>query len=792
MKESKVKIISLLIIGLFVFMTILPSITGYDKALVDSIDSNGQKAFIIPRSFGEAIQINPTDEYMLLSLVNKHNYYKTCVDMVWEKSNDEVNINNTLIVDNEGNGDFTSIQDAIDAANDGDTLIVYSGRYIENIVIEKSLSLVGISEEFGSGNDSGKPVIDGNFTEIVMSVFSDDVLIEGFDIVNSNTSQELYDKNIGIYVDNAYNVQIRDCGIYNNFYGIIFVGVKNSVITKSIISDNLGHGLLVTEESDDNKISDSNFTNNGYEAGYGICLAISTGNKFEKCNVIKNAYGFGIVKFNKLFNKGVFQKNVIQQCNFIKNAYNTVFDNCFGNNWNNNFYDDWVGLKGNTLASRLPYHISRLNFDMNPASEPFNLYIEGNFSAIIKSLNSIIHPINDLPLDLSDEELEVLSYLSDSKIVGLGEATHGTKEFFQLKHRFFKYLVENYNYKVFAFECDMGESYYLNNFVTEGKGDIEQIMNEKMHFWTWHTEEVKELLVWMKEYNEQRSDIDKIYFIGVDCQYLTYQADIILHYFDETNISLSEDCVQFLNEIDQIGSNIMLYYENISLNKKREIDQNVDMLLETFEDAINELINASSAFEYQFMKQLALNIKQVNDVRYGSAQNDQINYRDLYMAENTVWTSNLFGEKTKVALWAHNGHVANLEISGSVGFHLKQDFKDEYQIIGFAFSEGSFTAVDMLLFRLTTHHIKQDPKYGSINYVFHHAKYDNFILRELDIPTNSDFDKYISQPQSFIMIGAGFNILLHRLGVFYALIDLKEMYDVVINWDITEAAVQLS
>jgi erythromycin esterase-like protein len=236
----------------------------------------------------------------------------------------------------------------------------------------------------------------------------------------------------------------------------------------------------------------------------------------------------------------------------------------------------------------------------------------------------------------------------------------------------------------------------------------------------------------------------------------------------------------------------MQYYESISLNKKREIDQNVDMLLETFEDAINELINASSAFEYQFMKQLALNIKQVNDVRYGSAQNDQINYRDLYMAENTVWASNLFGDITKVALWAHNGHVANLEISGSVGFHLKQDFNDEYQIIGFAFSEGSFTAVDMLLFRLTTHHIKQDPKYGSINYVFHHAKYDNFILRELDIPTNSDFDKYISQPQSFIMIGAGFNILLHRLGVFYALIDLKEMYDVVINWDITEAAVQLS
>ena len=57
---------------------------------------------------------------------------------------------------------------------------------------------------------------------------------------------------------------------------------------------------------------------------------------------------------------------------------------------------------------------------------------------------------------------------------------------------------------------------------------------------------------------------------------------------------------------------------------------------------------------------------------------------------------------------------------------------------------------------------------------------------------NWDFDKYISQPQSFIIIGAGFNILLHLLGGFYAQIDLKELYDVIINWDTKEAAVQFS
>jgi len=375
---------------------------------------------------------------------------------------------------------------------------------------------------------------------------------------------------------------------------------------------------------------------------------------------------------------------------------------------------------------------------------------------VIKSLDSIIHPLNSPPLELSDEDLEVLAYMSDCKIVGLGEATHGTKEFFQLKHRIFKYLVENHGFKIFAFECDMGESYYVDNFVTIGEGDIDDIMKNIMHFWTWRTEEVKELLLWMREYNEYKSDEDKIHFIGVDCQSITYQADIIINYFDKTDVLLSEDCLQFLNEIDQIGWNLTEYYSEMTLDEKEEIDQNVDILLTKIEDLRDELISASSEFEYQFIKQIALNIKQVNDVSYGYTHGAQKNYRDLYMAQNTLWTSALFGENTKVALWAHNGHVNNCRLTGAMGFHLKKELKEKYQILGFAFSFGSFTAVKIKFggFSLGANQIKRQPLFGSINYVFHYAQDENFILREIDIPVNSNFDIYISEPQEFLDIGS--------------------------------------
>ena len=409
----------------------------------------------------------------------------------------------------------------------------------------------------------------------------------------------------------------------------------------------------------------------------------------------------------------------------------------------------------------------------------------------ILSLNRIIHPLKSNPLELSDKDLDVLAYMSNCKIVGLGEATHGTKEFFQLKHRIFRYLVENHGFKIFAFECDMGESYYVDNFVIKGEGDIDYIMKNIMHFWTWRTAEVKELLIWIREYNEYKSEENKIHFIGVDCQFLTYQADIIINYFTKTNVSLPEECLKFLTEIDQIGFNISKFYSNMTLDEKKEIDQNVDILLTAFEVFRNELISNSSEFEYQFIKQLALNIKQVNDVRYGMIHNPLKNYRDLYMAQNTLWTSDLLGENTKVALWAHNAHVSNWRLSGAMGFHLKKELKEKYQILGFAFSLGSFTAIKLengTYQGLSIHHIDKEPRFGSINYLFHHAKFENFILRESDIRVISFFNRWIWMPRFFISIGAVFGCDYP----YYTLIFFKINYDVMIYWDTTTAAEQLN
>lgn len=412
-------------------------------------------------------------------------------------------------------------------------------------------------------------------------------------------------------------------------------------------------------------------------------------------------------------------------------------------------------------------------------------------SLALKTLNKIIHPLNNSPLDLKDESLDSLSYLSDSKIVGLGEATHGTKEFFQLKHRIFEYLVENHGYKIFAFECDMSESFIVDNFVTGGGGDIDYIMKEVMHFWTWKTEEVKDLLLWMKDYNKDKRDEDKIHFIGVDCQYLTYQVHAINYYFNKCNVSLPSECIPFLFEIDQIGLNLIDYYLNVSLEKKEEIDDNVDFLITKIEESKNKLISNSTEFEFKFIKRIALNIKQVNNVCYEKLNNLVAQHRDFYMAENTLWATDLFGGDTKVALWAHNGHLHNS--NGKIGYHLKKELKEDYQIIGFAFSQGNFTASKWE--DLATIHLERKPLQGSINNLLHQAKYKNFILKIGDIPKISFLNIWTWKPRGFLTIGSVYycnlSQILYNL-VYYPKIFLKRNYDVIINWDKTTAAEQLT
>ncbi len=421
--------------------------------------------------------------------------------------------------------------------------------------------------------------------------------------------------------------------------------------------------------------------------------------------------------------------------------------------------------------------------------------LSGVYAEYVQELDALIYPLNGAAPDLPDDDLQPLAYLAEAKIVGLGEATHGTKEFFQLKHRIFKYLVENHNFKVLGFECDMGESIYIDRYVCHSEGNIDSLMINKMHFWTWKTEEIRDLLEWMRTYNEDKTKEEKIHFIGFDCQHMTYQPALILDYFKNVKPEFIDEINPTLNIIMGMDNTSSLkvreYYKEMDEGEKQAISDGLENILIKLDDIEEELISKSSYFEYQRIRQLLKNIQQTNDVIFGNSHKEPL-YRDKYMAENTVWFSTLFGGNTKIAIWAHNEHIANVKTDyikeGSMGHHLKLELGKQYQIVGFSFSKGSFIAYNNNT-GLGKQTINVNPPKGSLNYIFFNAKHNNFIFNLSNIPTDLELRKWICRPRSFLTIGATFNG--HALSYYFD-ISIRYRYDAIINYDITSAAVRLT
>src|SRR5579864_1444658 len=90
--------------------------------------------------------------------------------------------------------------------------------------------------------------------------------------------------------------------------------------------------------------------------------------------------------------------------------------------------------------------------------------------------------------------------VGNARIVSLGEATHGTREFFQLKHRMMEFLANEMGFTLFSIEANMPEAYRLNDYVLTGKGDPAALI-KGMYFWTWNTEEVLDMVRWMRAFN---------------------------------------------------------------------------------------------------------------------------------------------------------------------------------------------------------------------------------------------------------------------------------------------------
>ncbi len=314
-------------------------------------------------------------------------------------------------------------------------------------------------------------------------------------------------------------------------------------------------------------------------------------------------------------------------------------------------------------------------------------------SAAVSWLAATARPFTtDAPNSGFDDLAEIGSIVGDARVVGFGEATHGTREFFRMKHRAFEYLVETKGFTHFTIEATMPESRAMDRYVTRGEGDPAKLLSD-LYFWTWNTQEVLDLVKWMREYNV-RVGAPKLRFAGFDMQYPQQSADSVRAIFNRLDPSFGARASAAVACIapgrDANGQYTATRYVTQTTTQVRAAcADSLSALAATVAARRSEWAGAMSADDLDWAQQYVTLVRQWE--RMAAASIGTIE-RDRAMAENIGWVADR-NPSARIFAWAHNAHVGRK--ANAMGSFVDQRFGTQYRTFGFTFGTGGFNAVTL-------------------------------------------------------------------------------------------------
>lgn len=323
-----------------------------------------------------------------------------------------------------------------------------------------------------------------------------------------------------------------------------------------------------------------------------------------------------------------------------------------------------------------------------------SVYLFSQVNIKIGSQETTVYPLTINKQDLAEQLLPLKDLFSSKSIIGMGEATHGSREFFEIKNGVFQWLVNNCNYRVFGIEATYGGCCYINDFVKSGEGNIDSVM-VYLDFWTWQTEEVRDLILWIKDYNAQAEQLEKISFYGFDMQNF-YSPVQYLNDYAKKYSSEQYDKIKAIS-FPILGKTELKIYQLLQ-NKKNKFEDTLRQTHQMLADWVlfnkNNIETTQSKNQFQ---DLQLCVENLGQAIKSLSVNNGSRYRDSCMAYNVLRIQEL--ENKKMFIWAHNGHINFARADNYVGNglymgeHLKKNRGDTYYAIGFVFNQGSFQAI---------------------------------------------------------------------------------------------------
>ncbi|QLG12012.1 erythromycin esterase family protein [Deinococcus sp. D7000] len=305
------------------------------------------------------------------------------------------------------------------------------------------------------------------------------------------------------------------------------------------------------------------------------------------------------------------------------------------------------------------------------------------------ALLTVARPIRSVAAGAQDGDFAWLAELArGARLIGAGEGSHGTAEHFQLKDRLFRKLVRNHGFTVFAIEADFDDGYEVDRFVRgEGPNDPDAA-TRAFDFWTWQTQEVRDLLSWMRGYNATRGEKPELRVVGIDMQDPFGSLTLL------GRLAPQNDRVRAaLAPLLALPAPTWFTLNERPAAQQAEIRAQITAL----QQAVAALPQDTP--DRAVLLHLAETVRQgATMLAVPSSDSGRTNLiRDAAMFGNTRTALDTLFPGQKAMLWAHNFHIAKVPAQGqpyvNLGQHLARALGEGYRTVGFSFGDGELRAV---------------------------------------------------------------------------------------------------
>ena len=361
---------------------------------------------------------------------------------------------------------------------------------------------------------------------------------------------------------------------------------------------------------------------------------------------------------------------------------------------------------------------------------------------LVQAIRHIAQPLDALAPDYD----ALLAHIGDARLVLLGEATHGTHEFYQERARITERLIVEHGFTAVALEADWPDAYRVNRYV-RGEGadhDAEESLRDFRRFpsWMWRNTAFLDFAGWLRDYNIAVPDQQRAGVYGLDLYSLFASIEEVVRYLDNVDAPAAARARARYACFDHFNEDSQAYGYAATAGLEDSCEREVVAQLVELQKAAAAYANRDGTLaqdEYFFAEQnarLAMNA----DEYYRSmfrGRTSSWNLRDQHMVETLDALMQHLGRRRpnpKIVVWAHNSHLGNAGATEmgrrgelNVGQLVRTRFGASARLIGFTTHDGTVTAASEWGGPAELKQVKPSLP-GSIEQVLHETEIPRFFL----------------------------------------------------------------